>query len=263
LGASDPPAEIELRSQSAHRGKYQLEQIFKHDSWAATAKYSNGERAIVCKFNRQQRIGIIPMRWLGWILARRETIMLRKLDDIPNVPESVAPVYLGEKQLKNVSAHEFIPGQPLRHGMHVSDAFLEELTVLLDQVHAAGIAYVDLHKRENILVGENGKPYLIDFQIGFWRPENRLAAVLTGWLLRMLQQSDHYHLLKHISNCRPKMTRAEIDRQRPWFIRLHRCIAVPVRTLRRRLLVALRVRTGTGQVTSETHPEIGHQSTAN
>src|SRR5437763_754353 len=69
------------------------------------------------------------------------------------------------------------------------------LEELLDHVHRRGMAYVDLHKRENILVGEDGRLYLLDFQISFcmraWWPANALPVRI---LLKILQQSDRYHL---------------------------------------------------------------------
>src|ERR1700684_3126315 len=50
LGDSDPPKSV---SVSLGNGEYHVETVLKHDSWAATAVYSNlrGER-IICKFNR-------------------------------------------------------------------------------------------------------------------------------------------------------------------------------------------------------------------
>jgi hypothetical protein len=58
------------------------------------------------------------------------------------------------------------------------------------------------------------------------------------------------------------LSMADMDRLRPWWIRAHRCIAVPFRTVRRRLLTAIRVRSTTGHAFSEAFPEVAHRKAA-
>lgn len=263
LGLNEPPAMLQINSLSDFDGEYQRVQIFKHDSWAATALYASGGREIVCKFNRQQRIGLIPMGWLGNFLARRETFLLQKLSHVVNIPNSVGPILVDGQSLENATAHVYVPGRPFKHDYNATEAFLVELEQLIGQVHAADVAFVDLHKSENILVGDDGKPYLIDFQIGFWKPSSKVAAFFCKWLLLALQRSDRYHLLKHITKCRPTMDWNQLHMQRPWYIRLHRRITIPLRTLRRRFLVLLGIRTGVGHVSTESNPEIGHRVPVN
>lgn len=263
MGLAEPPALVQIKSSSDFDGEYQRVQVFKHDSWAATALYACDARAIVCKFNRQQRIGVIPMRWLGNFLARRETLLLQKLKHITNIPNSVGPILVEGQTLENVTAHVYVPGRPFKHDANASDAFLAELEQLIGQVHAADVAYVDLHKSENILVGDDGKPYLIDFQIGFWKPSSKVAAFFCNSFLLALQRSDRYHLLKHITKCRTSMDWNQMHLQRPWYIRLHRRVAIPLRTMRRRFLVLLGIRTGIGHVSTESNPEIGHRMPVN
>jgi hypothetical protein len=55
---------------------------------------------------------------------------------------------------------------------------------------------------------------------------------------------------------------ADMQRLRPWWIRAHRCVAVPFRSIRRRLLTALRIRSADGQASSEAFPEIAHRRAA-
>jgi len=123
----------------------------------------------------------------------------------------------------------------------------------LGQLHARDMAYVDMYKRENVLVGADGRPYLFDFQISYlapagWLGRTRLAR---AWL-RILQLSDQHHAMKlQAYSSGDPVLKAEVQRRRPWWIKLHRGVAVPVRTLRRRLLVWLRVRTAGGQAESE------------
>lgn len=252
LGDREPPDRISVAGVP-----FAWVRTFKHDSWAATALYQDvwGER-VVCKFNREQPILGVPMRWLGRLLARRESRMLELLHDEPRVPGLRGPVSVAGRRVQSATAHDYIPGRPLRDGDHVEEEFFAELRRVLDRVHARGIAYVDLHKRENVLVGDDGRPYLIDFQISAKLP--RVWPLST--LLWLLQQSDQYHLVKHVYRQRPDLCgpvlAAQAERP-PWWIRLHRRAAVPFRRLRRRLLVWLGIRTGRGRAQSEYAPESG------
>jgi len=92
-----------------------------------------------------------------------------------------------------------------------------------------------------------------------------MSRLLFGGVLRLLQRSDDYHLLKHRVKHRPDqvgMSAAEFERLRPWWIRAHRCVAVPFRTVRRRLLTALGIRSKTGHAFSEAFPEVAHRRAA-
>jgi hypothetical protein len=234
---------------------YHVVRVFKHDSWAATALYAGRHKQVVCKFNRVQPVGPLPMRWLGRVLADREAAMLRRLADLPNVPRWSGPVRVNGRVLANAVAHDFIPGHPLGDREPVDDRFFPTLRTLLAEMHRRGIAYVDLHKRENILVGDAGEPYLIDFQIGlaladWWPANHEVIEAVIG----LVQQSDAYHLAKHVARCRPDQA-ADGATDLPWSIRLHRLVGQPWRALRRRLLVRTGVRTGLGRVTSEHFPE--------
>ncbi len=255
LGKQGPPEQVEIKGQP-----YRLVRVFKHDSWAATALYVRADgRRVVCKFNRRQGIGWLPLHGLGHWLARREADMLRRLSHLPNLPRWSGDVYVQGVRQPNAVAHEFIPGHPLGQFEHVNDDFFPTLQRCLAEMHRRDMAYVDLHKRENILVGADGRPYLLDFQIGMalwhWWPAN---STLTRLLLRIFQRSDEYHLLKHFARCRPDQLGHGLEllgRQRPWWIRLHRLIAVPFRTLRRGLLARLGIRAKNGRVETEHFPE--------
>ncbi len=258
LGQDEPPDQIVIDGQT-----YELEKILKHDSWAATAIYNRPGETIICKFNRRQPVFFIPMGWLGNLLAQRESAMYTRLADLANVPPLLGKVYVDGKWHSNAVAHVYVPGHTL--GLHekVNNHFFPKLQELLAEIHKRDIAYVDLHKRENILVGDDGEPYLFDFQISFYLPKRLGAFAIFRKLLHLLQQSDDYHVYKHFARVRPDQcgfTLDEVSKLRPWWIRVHRIIGVPLRNLRRRLLVLLGIRSGLGQVTSEQFLEEGLRS---
>lgn len=256
LGRDDPPLTIEIEGRT-----YQQVDVFKHDSWAATARYRSQHPGdeVVCKFNRTQPVMCLPMTWLGRWLARRELLALTRLAGVRGIPAACGAVFAGGRRLSNAVAHEYVDGRPLRQDDRPDDAFFPSLQTLLQVVHQHGMAYVDLHKRENILVDTSGRPWLIDFQVCFalWSnlaQRNRLLQAI----LRTLQETDWYHLAKHIKGLRPdQMAQLAIPGgdHRPRWIRAHRAVAVPLRTLRRNFLAAIGVRSKGGKAVTEVFPE--------
>src|SRR5205814_1206669 len=100
-----------------------------------------------------------------------------------------------------------------------------------------------------ILMGNDGHPYLIDFQIS-WQLDSRRGGrlALFRWLLRLLQSADRYHLLKHWRRARPDQLTAEQVAQSyrapPW-IAWHRMVFRPLTLMRRWVLVLLGERAST------------------
>lgn len=254
LGKDDPPQRIEVDGETFER-----QEILKHDSWAATSIYAGPSGRIICKFNRRQSILGFPMRWLGRWLARRESRFYRLLADLPCIPPPCGPVAVDGVVQPNAAAHRFVDGHPLGEKEKPDDAFFAELERCLAEVHRRGVAYMDLHKRENIVVGDDGRGYLVDFQVSFGANPNGWFLP-ARWMLKRFQAGDRYHLLKHkLKNA--DMPREEalalIDRERPWWLRIHRFVAAPLRNLRRRLLVLLGIRKGKGRAQTEHFTEDG------
>ena len=126
--------------------------------------------------------------------------------------------------------------------MEVPDYFFDKLVNVMGHLHERGIAYTDTNKRDNIIVGEDGHPYLIDFQISFG-PTVRSTNGLLAWALRFMQRMDLYHIYKHKSRLRPdlmKLDEWKLRRNAGVLLKAHRCIFKPFRDFRRTTLARLR-----------------------
>ncbi len=225
------PAGLPGRFTCAGR-RFEFVRQFKHDFFAATGEYASPDgRRVVLKLQRTRPFFGLPLQWLGAWLTRHEAALYRDLADVDGVPALVG--FHGPTGF----VHDFAPGDQLRRDVPVSDTFFDELTELLREVHARGIAYVDLNKRQNILVGEDGRPCLIDFQISFRL--GRRGGAISRWLLGTLQEHDWYHLAKHKRRCRGDlMTEAEIaaSYEPTGLLSLHRRLARPYFRVRRWIL---------------------------
>lgn len=252
LGKNDPPSCVTIQNRS-----YSLAQVFKHDSWAATALYESDGKKVICKFNRKQSIFGLPMGWLGRLLAKREAFFYSALADLPSIPRGLGPVHVGEEIQSNSFAHDYVEGRPLQADDRLPESFYVELQEQLKQMHERGIAYMDLHKRENIIVGGDGRGYFVDFQVSFHSHPNRWFSP-SRYFLRFFKKADEYHLLKHrLTNSSSQEAWHSLEQARPFWIRVHRFFAVPLRALRRRLLVLLGIRKGRGSVQTESFIEYG------
>ncbi len=246
LGSRELPDSIEIGGQS-----YQRLRTYKHDFFAATGLYGGPSGRIILKLGRCEPLFGLPTAWLGEWLADRETRLYIAAQGLAGIPRCCGRIG------RTGFAHEFVPGHPLQRDERVADDFFPALGRLLGALHARGIAYVDLEKRENILVDEQGRPWLIDFQIS-WQDPDGMAAVparlgpdcllrlLPSWLRRLilgrLQDADRYHLLKHRRRHRPD-TLSEHELARSYtvgpLIRLHRRLFRPLTLLRRAALKRL------------------------
>ncbi len=230
--------EAELPARVTCNGQvYEHVRTFKHDFFAATGLYRGPDGLAVLKLGRQQDCATIPLDWLGRWLTRREVRLYRMLQDLSGVPRLIGMV--GSAGF----LHAYVPGRPLGREDRVSDDFFDELMEMLETIWRRDIAYVDLNKRQNILLGDDGRPYLIDFQISLYLPARgwrRLTPV--RWLLRRFQQADRYHTLKHKRRLRPDQLTSDerrvVERLSIW-IRLHRWLTRPLTNLRRRTLKRL------------------------
>lgn len=240
LGNRSLPPKLNVGDKS-----YSLQRVFKHDFFAVTSLYEGPTGRVVLKIGRQARFFGLPLRWVGRWLAAREAAALERLADVSGVPR------LLNRWSDTGLVREYIEGHALHRGEHVNDEFHVRLRALVAEVHRRGMAYVDLEKCENVLVGDDGQPYLIDFQIA-WLWSRRWGGELwpvTG-LRSYFQRGDCYHLVKLQRRTRPdQLSPTELtgSYRRPWYVRLHRGLTWPFTWLRRKVLDRVDPRRGPGE----------------
>lgn len=209
---------------------WQLENVFKHDFFACTGLYvcRDTHQRCVLKMSRLQSFIGIPTAWIGRFLRNRELNIIKKLDGIDQVPKLLTTFG------RNGLIYQYIEGQSLDERPVLANNFFFMLGQLLEKIHDRNVCYMDLNKRGNILVGKDGRPYLIDFQISLLLPGKSCSR-----LRQHLQKEDYYHLLKHKRRFRPELLREnewEKSRKTSRLIKLHRFIGNPFRSLRRGIL---------------------------
>lgn len=235
LGAAELPATVLIEEQP-----YRLLSVIKHDFHGATAIYGSDNGRAIVKLGRKASLFGLPMAWLGRWLMGRERRIYDVMGPLQGVPRYLGPVG------GNGLAHDYIEGRPhRRNAPGLGAEFFVELDGLLRKIHDQDLAYLDLSKPENILVGDDGRPYLIDFGIAWHCPEDRrqrrgiwrwLPATFGTAVLREFQRADRFHLLKHWRRNEPESMSEEdhaASRERQGWTRIHGWFRVPYRALRR------------------------------
>lgn len=226
LGGGELPESVEVGGALWRKVK-----TFKHDFFAATGLYEDASgRQSVLKLYRPSSYMGLPYGLLSILEARHEEKVYLALQDTGHVPK-----WIGRYGRSGIM-HEFVPGRHLNKGSKVDKEFFPKLERLFRLMHQRGMAYLDTNKPDNILIGDDGHCYLIDFQISWVQPPFPLS-LLTYPLFAIFKDSDLYHLAKHQRKIFPEsMTEEEFDRARPWYIRIHRIFATPYRRMRRAYL---------------------------
>ena len=133
-----------------------------------------GVRAVVKDFSTGR---FLFRNTAGRFLVWRESRAYRRLADLDGIPR----LYRVIDGLAMVL--EEVPGKSLEELEDtgtVPEAFFDALEELVARVHERGVAHCDLKRAPNTLVGEDGRPYIIDWaaSISFrefaWFPANRI-----------------------------------------------------------------------------------------
>lgn len=246
LGHGVLPATIEVNGR-----RYIHRQVFKHDFFAATALYEadapfeDQVDRVILKVQRQAPFLLFPLGWIGRLLAARERSAFERLAGIPGIPRLLGG--WGPTGL----IREYVEGHTLAEVDRVNDDFHPRLRELIGAIHARDMAYVDLEKPGNILVGEDGRPHLFDFQISWYWPRRWGGALWPARAIRRrLQSGDLYHLIKLQRRTRPDQLTPEAlaaSYRKPWFVRTYNLLTRPFTRFRRRILGRLDPQRGRGE----------------
>jgi RIO-like serine/threonine protein kinase len=131
-------------------------------------------------------------------LAARERAALGVLAGLDGVPALLDDARIAELPSLDgavpargqVVLRAWLAGRPLSAAERLPRDFFERLDELVQALHARGVCHNDLHKEQNVLVGEDGRPALLDFQ---------LASVhaARGRLFESRVRDDLRHVEKH------------------------------------------------------------------
>lgn len=215
---------------------YQHLGTLKRDAFARTELVERDGKKYLFKVSRLAILGPLKLKWLMNRLAGHEVDIHHLLEGVHGVPK------LTRQVSENSFLREFVEGRTLdRNPPDLQPDFFDEFHEIVKNIHARGVAFVDLAKKENVVVTTDGRPFLIDFQISIALAHGRLpTALLWNCIVRMMQRADVYHVFKHKRRIRPELLTDEERRtfaRKPWFNRIHKyLLRKPYHLIKRRFI---------------------------
>lgn len=129
-------------------------------------------------------------RWITVRMLRHEARAYEHLAGLEGIPRSYGMI--GRCYL----VLEYIEGENLREARLSDPAdFYGRLLGLIRRMHARGIAHADLKRRDNIMVGPDNQPWLLDFGVACVR--RRGMHPVNHWLFNVARQFDLNAWVKH------------------------------------------------------------------
>ena len=170
-----------------------------------------GDQTLMVKDVRERPL---VFRWtLGLWLIRKEWDIYSRLIGVRGIPRPV------ERVDRFAFVTEYVYGRPLQRGEALPTTFFSDLERILNEIHARGIVHLDMRHKGNILISEQGDPYLIDFN-------SSIAFRKKGWLRHtvfpFLQQVDHGGMLKLKARVSPTLMTPEETASLKRFNRIRR-----------------------------------------
>ncbi len=185
------------RAQS--RGPLERPQVtreLKNDSMGLVERIDGPRGPVVRRVARGA--GVPGSRLVANVLMRRERRALKRLSSVAGVARLVEDVDYGTApsmdgsvpRSKDVLMRTWVDGDALQNAEELPRDFFDLLEGLVRDMHERGVCHNDLHKEANILVGLDGYPALVDFQ---------LASVHEGdgRTFRIRVREDLRHVEKH------------------------------------------------------------------
>lgn len=132
--------------------------------------------------------------WLAPVarsLLRREARALQRLASVDAVPRLI-------QKTPTALRRQFLRGEPLHRAKSREQTYYRAAFDLLRKLHSHNVAHNDLAKEPNLLVLDNGRPALIDFQLA-------IISKRRGLVFRLAAREDLRHLLKHKRTYRPDL----------------------------------------------------------
>lgn len=149
---------------------------------AATMLYESPFGSFVVKKPR----GIWLWRTFSEAAIRREHRIYSIIGDVPGVPHCLGLIDGGTLVLEHIEGTTFRQGEKQLEDW---DTYFVKLLGTLRNIHARGVAHGDLKRKDNLLIGPDEQPYIVDF--GVASVEKRATAPWSNAIYRWMHQYDY------------------------------------------------------------------------
>jgi len=131
----------------------------------------DGRRAIVKDYSTNR---FLYRNTIGRFLVWRESKayrMLRGLQGVPTFYRVIDGLAIVIEEISGKNMEAFQNDEKLPEG------FFKELEALVKSIHGHGLAHCDLKRAPNILLGDDGRPYIVDWSSSIFEREFRFSLL--------------------------------------------------------------------------------------
>ena len=174
--------------------------------WQPDVLRARGGRGTVVVKDYRRR-GFLYRFFVGIPSTWNESRMYRRLEGLEGIPRCAGRIdryALAVDYIEGRNASAFRPGE-------LPKEFFDRLRSIVDAVHARNVVLCDLRNKKNIMVGTDGRPYLIDLCTAFGR--GRFWNPLRTWLFGVFYQDDLLGIAKLKRQLAPDLLTPEEDRK--------------------------------------------------
>lgn len=185
---------LKLSALSAGRGR-----VLRRPSSTRPALWlleEGGRRAVVKDYRPN---GFLFRHTVGRFLVWRERKAYRRLRGLEGVPALYAVIDGLALVMEEIDGE---PVEGLEKEGRLTDRFFRDLEALVRAFHARGLAHCDLKRAPNILLGRDGRPYLVDWSAALFAGELRFFPL--NRLYERFLQDDLNALIKLRLRHRPE-----------------------------------------------------------
>jgi serine/threonine protein kinase len=123
------------------------------------------ERAVVKDYSAN---GILFRNTIGRFLAWREEKAFRRLRGLKGVPRFYGVIKGPALVMEEIRGRSV---EGLEQSQRLPESFFRDLKALAESFHRRGLAHCDLKRAPNTLLGEDGRPYVVDWSAAISKRE--------------------------------------------------------------------------------------------
>ena len=209
LSASEiiPPAETPITREQLERAEGR---IISPGRWANAVLrviQHGGEQWVVKDFRPR---AFVIRNTIGRLFTRREARALRKLAGLEGVPSDAFRIDA------HALAYRYVAGMPFTGSPaeRRTPEFFAAFERLLAEVHGRGIVHFDVRNGRNVLITDEGRAALIDFQSHLGTAH--LPRALRGWMERFDMAGVYKHWERNHPQSLGETRVAQLSRMNRW-----------------------------------------------
>jgi RIO-like serine/threonine protein kinase len=146
-----------LKLSDLHESRYRILRAPSSTRPTLWGVEENGAKAVVKDFSKN---GFLYRNFIGRFLIWREHKAYRRLGGLKGVPRFYHVIDGLAIVVEEITGRNI---EGLERENPLEETFFYDLLQLVERVHDRGLAHCDLKRAPNILMGDDGKPYIVDW----------------------------------------------------------------------------------------------------